>query len=261
MAKLGDIARESPEQPESGAPEDWERIEEALGYKDADPELRERFYRDLLLISHLCFGPGARMPEVRAGHVSSALAVLRGHAAALQAYLWHGGRPRKVERFEDLLEPPADPPEPPDDGLGELDRWAMFYIGSELLPAEKQQTLLDGLAELIAAVDAAKKALPEDRGGRPRNRQLHSMIYELAEYYARHTGRKAGLSRDPTTGKPSGPFFRFVSTVLRVFVPDQVRPDDALYSEIRRTLRIKHWQPVLPWPLCSLLSTKTPIMG
>ena len=200
------------------------------------------------------------MPEVRARNVSSALAVLRGHAAALQAHLWWG-RTGKAESFEDLLKPPDEPPEPPDDGLGELDRWAMFYIGSEILPRERQQTLLDGLVELIAAIDAVKKALPEDKGGRPRNRQLHAMIYELAEYYARQTGRKAGLSRDPATGKPSGPFFRFVSTVLRVFVPDQVKPDDALYSEIRRTLRIKHWRSVPAWPLCSLLDTKTPMTG
>jgi hypothetical protein len=260
MAKLGDISREPPKEPEIGAPEDWERIEEALGYKSTDPERREQLCRKLLLISDLYFGPGGRMPQVRAHNVDSALAVLRGHAAALQAYLWWG-RTGKVESFEDLLKPLDDRPETPDDGLGELDRWAMFYIGSEILPRESQQALLDGLAELMAAVDAAKKALPEDRGGRPRNRQLHGMIYELAQYYERHRGRKAGLSRDPRTGNPSGPFFRFVSTVLRVFVPDQVRPDETLYSEIRRTLRIKHWQAVPAWPLCSLLTTKTPMTG
>lgn len=260
MAKLGDIPREPPKQPEIGTALDWERMEEALGYKGADPEPRQRLCRDLLLITNLYFGPGGRLPEVRARNVDRALDVLRGHAAALQAHLWWGRTP-KVGSFEDLLKPPDSPPEPPDDGLGELDRWAMFYIGSEILPPERQEALLDGLEELIAAVDAAKKALPEDRGGRPRNRQLHGMIYELAQYYARHTGGKAGLSRDPRTGNPSGPFFRFVSTVLRVFVPDQVRPDDALYTEIRRTLRIKHWQAVPAWPLCSLLMTKTPMTG
>jgi hypothetical protein len=198
MASLRDIARKPPKEPEIGAPEDWERMEEALGYKGADPERRERLWRNLLLISELYFGPGGRMPEVRARHVDRALTVLRGHAAALQAHLWWGRTGKKIERLKNMLEPPDEPPEPPDDGLGELDSWAMFYIGSELLPAEKQQTLLDGLGELIAAVDAAKKTLPEDKGGRPRNRQLHGMIYELSEYYARHTGRKAGLSRDPS---------------------------------------------------------------
>jgi hypothetical protein len=92
-----------------------------------------------------------------------------------------GAGRNKVESFKDLLEPRETPPEPPDDRLGELDRWAMFYIGSEILPAEKQQALLDGLAELIAAIDTAKKTLPKDRGGRPRNDQLHGMIYELAK--------------------------------------------------------------------------------
>jgi hypothetical protein len=257
MATIFDY--EPPKQPEIGSPEDWDRIEEAIGYKDPDPERRERLYGDLLLISQLYYGPAGRMPEVRAGNVSSALAVLRGHAAALQAYLWYGGRPGKVECFEDLPKSVDEPPDPPDDGLGDLDRWAMFYIGSEILPREKQQALLDGLAELIVAVDAATNALPEDRGGRPRNRQLHSMIYHLAKFYAQHTGRTVGLSRDATTRKPSGPFFRFASTVLRVFVPDQVKSDNALYSEIRRTLRITHWDSALTWPLCSLLETKTPL--
>jgi hypothetical protein len=96
MPSILDYVPEPPKQPDIGAPEDWERIEEALGYKGADPERRERLYRGLLIISHLYFGPAGQMPEVRAGNVSSALAVLRGHAGALQAYLWYGGRPGKV---------------------------------------------------------------------------------------------------------------------------------------------------------------------
>ena len=254
------IPREPPEHLEIGAPEDWDRIEEALGYKGADPERRERLCRNLRLISDLYFGVYGRLPQVRAGNVDSALAVLRGHAAALQAYLWWG-RTSKVKSFEDLLKPSEAPSEPPDDGLDELDRWAMSYIGCEILPREKQQALHDGLVELIAAVAAMKKALPEDKGGRPQNKQLHCMIYHLAEYYAQHTGREAKLSRDPIADNPSGPFFRFVSTVLRVFVPDQVRADEALYSEIRRTLKMKHWQEVPAWPLCSMLRTKTPMTG
>src|SRR5262249_11430730 len=154
------------------------QIEDALGYKDADPERRDRLCRDLQLISDIHFGLGGRLPQVRARNVDRALAVLRGHAAALQAYLWCG-RTVKAESFEDLLQPPEDPPEPPGDKLGDLDRWAMFYISSEMLPAERQQALLVGLEELIAAVDAAKKVLPEDRGGRPRNRELPGRIYAL----------------------------------------------------------------------------------
>jgi hypothetical protein len=134
----------------------------------------------------------------------------------------------------------------------------MSYIGFEILPREKQRALLDGLAELIAAADALKEALPEDKGGRPPNRQLRCMIKALADYYAQHSGREAGISRD-SSGNPSGPFFRFVSTVLRVFVPDQVTSDGALYSEIRRTLEIKDWGWGLPPPLGSMLRTKTPL--
>lgn len=105
MAKLGDIPREPPKQPEIGTALDWERMEEALGYKGADPEPRQRLCRDLLLITNLYFGPGGRLPEVRARNVDRALDVLRGHAAALQAHLWWGRTP-KVGSFEDLLKPP-----------------------------------------------------------------------------------------------------------------------------------------------------------
>jgi hypothetical protein len=260
VAKLRDIPREPPEQLGIGALEDWERIEEALGHEGTDLKRRERLCRDLRSIYSLYFGDLA-LPKVRASNVDSALTVLRVHAAALQAYLWRG-RTSEVKSPEDLLKPPeTPPPDPPDDGLDEFERWAMFYIGSEILPAEKHYALLDGLEELIAAVDAAKKALPEDKGGRPRNHQLQGMIYGLAKYYAQETlkkRKKAGLSRD-RTGNPSGPFFRFVCTALRVFVPDQVGSDDALYSEIRRTLKIKRWRLAPAWPLCSLLRTKTPI--
>ena len=264
MPTLRDDVREPPKQPEIGAPEDWERIEEALGYKGVDPERRAKLYRHMWAISDSYFGPFARAPHVRARNVDRALAVLRGHAVALQAYLWWGA-PRKIESFEqgleELLMPPAEPPQPPDDGLSELDSWAMSYIGFEILPTEKQRALLDGLGELIAAADALKEALPEDKGGRPPNRQLRCMIKSLAEYYAQHSGREAGISRDSINGNPSGPFFRFVSTVLRVFVPDQVRSDDALYSEIKRTLKIKDWGWGLPPPLGSLLRARTPLTG
>jgi hypothetical protein len=137
----------------------------------------------------------------------------------------------------------------------------MYYIGLEILSTEKHRALLDGLAELITAVDALKEALPEDKGGRPPNRQLRCMIKHLADYYAQHTGREAGISRHPGNGNPSGPFFRFVSTVLRVFVPDQVRSDDAVYSEIKRTLKIQDWGWGLPSPFGSLLRTRTPLIG
>lgn len=132
MPNFRDIPREPPEHLEIGSPEDWERIEEALGYKEADPERRERLCRDLLLISPSLLRVGGRLPEVRARNVDSALAVLRGHAAALQAYLWWG-RTGKVESFEDLLKPPDNPADPPDDGLSELDGWAMFYNRIRLL--------------------------------------------------------------------------------------------------------------------------------
>src|SRR5438477_6262210 len=118
-----------------GTAEVWEQIEDALGYRGADPKRRAQLCGDLRLISNIYFGVDSQLPQVRARNVDRALAALRGHAAALQAHLWWG-RTSKAESFEDLLKPPEDPPEPPDGRLLDLDRSAMFYIGSEILPAE-----------------------------------------------------------------------------------------------------------------------------
>jgi hypothetical protein len=154
-----------PCEPSDGIPDNWkfadpehrkqfcrdlEQVEEALGDKGIDPKRRERLCRHLLTISDLYFGPFARTPQVRAGNVDRALTTLRGHAAALQACLWWGA-PRKAESFADLLKPLDEPPPPPDDGLSELDRWAMFYVGTEILPIEKQRALLDGRGRTFRA--------------------------------------------------------------------------------------------------------------
>jgi hypothetical protein len=89
MGKLGDV-RVSHRNNLRSVHRKIGRIEEAFGYKGADPERRERLCRDLLLISDLYFGVDGRLPQVRARNVDRALAVLRGHAAALQAHLWWG---------------------------------------------------------------------------------------------------------------------------------------------------------------------------
>src|SRR5262249_47513771 len=36
-----------PSAPDVGTPEDWERVEKALGFKDFDPRRRERLWRDI----------------------------------------------------------------------------------------------------------------------------------------------------------------------------------------------------------------------
>jgi hypothetical protein len=57
MPSFADISREPPKQPEIGTSEDWEQIEEALGYEGVVPERRDRVCRQLGTISDVYFGP------------------------------------------------------------------------------------------------------------------------------------------------------------------------------------------------------------
>ena len=54
---------------------------------------------------------------------------------------------------------------------------------------------------------------PEDKGGRPENWALRSLVLRLADIYEDCTGRKAGASIN-RTGDIVGPFVRFAATVI-----------------------------------------------
>jgi len=163
------------------------------------------------------------MHELRPSHSESALAVLRNHADRLRYYL------------------DAEPGEPrPTDELGELEGLALeFFLCDHYLFVREQNLsqLINRLKELIRLIDNALQSLPVDKGGRPPNEPLRRLIYELADFYWRRTGKRPGISRDNYKRQYCGPFLRLVSRVLKVFAPDQVKDDNALGADIKRVLK------------------------
>jgi hypothetical protein len=113
----------------------------------------------------------------------------------------------------------------------------MVLLSLEILPHDKREALLEGLAELIAAVDRGTKALPSDKGGQRGDQALHTAIFLLARYYAENSGKSPGISRHWDTSKPSGPFFRFVLACLHVFSPKRAQSDEAVAKTIQRVLK------------------------
>jgi hypothetical protein len=269
------IVDREPEEPDVGTAEDWRLIEEALGFKDPDPGRRERLWRDLSMIFRQYPPVADAPPAVRSSNYHHALDALRRHAVRLFADLSPSGR---------LLPPPDGPrirqsrgievcdPEtlPAEEGLSDLDLWTLAYLSREILPYDKQQALLAGLAELIGEVDKWKEGLPSDKGGRPMDYRTRGLIYELAQLYHEWSGRKARRSTYPPThpkyGQPTGPFFHFVKLCLHTFSPEDAdlvgasgigktgpsdkhglsspgddKHDEALAMTIRRVLKVKHW--------------------
>jgi hypothetical protein len=209
-----------------GTPEDWQRIECELGFKDFDARRRDRLWRELASIFRLYFDP-TQPPDVRPGNYRRALEALERHAVRLFVDLSPSGRLEgSVDgTFAGIISdrpPVCEPDDVPTDGLNELDRWALAYLSLEIRPSAKRRALLAALAELIAAAGKAKNALPEDAGGQARNWRIQGAIYELAELYAELSGKKPGLSRyppGPRRGQPTGPFFRFVKACFDTFAP------------------------------------------
>lgn len=237
--KLPELTAHELREPEIGLPEDWERIEEALRSAGHDPPPREKLWRELRLIWALYLGSGDISPDIRPSAVRAALSALKCDAARLFFDLEPSGELTKPagEAFEEILnertvfridDPPAIKPE---------DRRALAYASHYLVPS--RQALLGTLAELISAVDEARAMLPADMGGRQEDWRLQGTIRALARFYKRSTGRNPGISRPPTGGEPSGPFFRFVVTFLQTFAPDRATAlsGDALAKAIQRTLK------------------------
>jgi hypothetical protein len=222
---MAELEQREPGEPDVGSREDWEIIEEALGFKDIDPRRRRLLCGRLQTIVSLYYrwGPPAQVEKVRPAHVKSALGVLRNHATRLRCYLG------------------AEPREPwPTDELGELEGWALgvFLRDHYLMMSERNRSALTNrLAELIGLIDNALQSLAKDKGGRPRDFKLHAVIYHLADLYREHTGRAPGISWNEYEQQHHGPFLRLVKTVLKVYVPHQVKDDNALAGDIRRVLK------------------------
>ena len=97
------------------------------------------------------------------------------------------------------------------------------------------------MPRLTTLIRVANEALEQDPadGGRPPDWRFRGILYELGRLYRECTGREPGLSRNPHTNKPSGPFFRLVSTCLQMFRPELAKSDEALATAIRRVRKIK----------------------
>ena len=121
----------------------------------------------------------------------------------------------------------------------------MAFLSVGILPDAKRKELLEGIAELISAADEMIEGAPKDRGGRERNWRIQGFIKELSRLYTEVSGRKAGISKDPLTGEPGGPFFRFVKACIQTYAPHRMKTDEALAKTIQRVLRIKKWQPII----------------
>ena len=236
---MAELAQRELGEPNVGSREDWVIIEQALGFKDFDPRRRGLLRGRLQTIVSLYYGwgpparvhePLTRVHEVRPAHFKSALGVLRDHATRLRLYLG-------AERGEPW----------PTDELGELEGLAMglflcnHYLG---VSKRKRSELNNRLKELVGLIDNALQSLPEDKGGRPRDDRLRAVIYHLADLYPEHTGKAPGISWNEYEGEYRGPFLRLVSRVLKVFVPDQVKDDNALGADIKRVL--KWWRKAKP---------------
>ena len=64
-----------------------------------------------------------------------------------------------------------------------------------------------------------------------------AFLDKLRNIYEQATGRRAGVSKHPGTGSPSGPFFRF-ARACTVGLPElDVLSDDALAQALRGVLK------------------------
>jgi hypothetical protein len=240
--ELPDPLTREPREPDVGSPEDWDRIERALGFSDFDPARRERLWRWIGQIFHL-YLRDEDIPDVRSANTLRALAALKRHAVRLFVDLSPSGR---LGRDSFLPEQPIVDPEdaPTDRELDELDGWALAFLSGVILPEPKRKELLERIAELISAVDEATKSMPQDKGGRSKDWRIQGAIKALARLYSEVSGRRPGISRS-SSDELGGPFFRFVKACLETYAPHRIWSDEALAKKIQRVLKIKHWRPII----------------
>lgn len=187
-------------------PEEWERIEAPLGIRNRDPALREKML-------------GPEMLE-------EGLEMLEG-LGMLECLEW---------AFSDLLLPRVWP------NIRTSPEYRRAHAALKKQAQKARQFLADAdwrtvdLDQIILRIDdIAPDAV---KSGRRPDCRLQMTIYKLGRLYSRWTDRKPGISRN-SHGKPSGPFFTFVRECLRALVPEALKSDEALASEIRRALRLR----------------------
>lgn len=183
-------------------PEAYERLEKAIGVPSPCLELR----RELHFILH---GTGLALPPPR----------IRPKA---QRTLFERSARRALE-LRDLLSGDDE------DTLGAI------------LPALSRSELLETLGRVAKNARKAARSVRQDPGGKTPDPRQAQTICTLAQVYERVTGRRAGLSRNPSTGKPSGPFYRFVRAFFAEFapaldMPTPPRSPEAIAKLIQRAL-------------------------
>jgi hypothetical protein len=138
--ELPDRLKRGPCEPDIGSPEEWNRIEKALGFDDFDARRREDLWRRIELIFHL-YLRDEDIPDVRPANTLRALAALKRHAVRLFLDVSPSGR---LGRDSFLREQPIVDPEdaPADRELDELDGWALAFLSTVILPDDKRKELL-----------------------------------------------------------------------------------------------------------------------
>jgi hypothetical protein len=122
------------------------------------------------------------------------------------------------------------------DGLGSGALYA-FAARENESGAEAVERVIAGVVDLqrwasglAMRAGARASATP---GKRTKDEAWHALIERLSGVYFFLWKRRPGLSKDPCSGAPGGPYFRFVSAVVDHLLPGQ-RTDDAIATAIAR---------------------------
>ena len=221
-----------PWQPDVGSPEDWERLEKALGFSGHDPARRNMLWRQLLAIA--CEFDDS-LQGVRTSHLREVCAIVKSDAARLFFDLEAGAlldhQPTGKFGFNNQLFDIGVPPTFNPAILRALFHLRVHVYGEH--GRDRVAPLLKHLAWLIKTITEAEWDLADDKGGRPNDRGNKTVIQRLAVFYQQQTSRKPSSS-----AKPSGPFFRFVRSFWDIFAEgDRAKASDAALAQIvRRSL-------------------------
>ena len=214
MPTLDELPEPEPsiERPE----EDWLRIEASIGLENPDPSFRVRLENYVLanidsLDSHI--------PDVRPKDMTKAFKNIQKNAERL---------------LNDLAWEEQDPEDQSPDA------WAHMLAVFDLVLPSKRNALIKSLKQLISKAGKRIKAIPPDRGGRLPNTTLIGLIDSLAHLYFNTTGEiPTTIYNEHRGDEPyTGPFFRFVATVISVFSPELYYSNQGLGGTIKRTLEI-----------------------
>src|SRR5262249_9162655 len=79
----------------------------------------------------------------------------------------------------------------------------------------REEHLIEMAEQLAAEAYKAQRSLSKPKGGRPRLTARDNLVDRVGVIYSRITDKKPARSENPETGEPTGPFVRFVCTILK----------------------------------------------